>query len=131
MKRFTSFLISLLLAVFAMAQGETKSFTVNPTDGSFKRNGSVTTTQWASTWTSSSDEYPVVTLSTTQNNIWPTTVDSDGFKLAAGSNGCTYTLSVANCQIQSYSSSVIEAFVYASLRMVQAASEKIASNFSS
>lgn len=104
MKRFTSFLCSLLLAVFAMAQSETKSFTVNPTEGSFYRDGSTaTTTAWASTWTSSSEEYPVVTISTTQNNIWPTTVDTDGFKLAAGNNGCTYTLSVADCIIKAYS----------------------------
>lgn len=128
MKRFTSFLISLLLAVFAMAQGETKSFTVNPTDGSFKRNGSVTTTQWASTWTSSSDEYPVVTLSTTQNNIWPTTVDSDGFKLAAGSNGCTYTLSVANCQIQSYSFKFVSSVSGSNVTITPAGGEAVTSS---
>ena len=128
MKRFTSFLISLLLAVFAMAQGETKSFTVNPTDGSFKRNGSVTTTQWASTWTSSSDEYPVVTLSTTQNNIWPTTVDSDGFKLAAGSNGCTYTLSVANCQIQSYSFKFVSSVSGRNVTITPAGGEAVTSS---
>lgn len=104
MKRFTLFLCSLLLAVFAMAQSETKSLTVNPTEGSFYRDGSTaTTTAWASTWTSSSEEYPVVTISTTLNNIWPTTVDTDGFKLAAGNNGCTYTLSVADCMIKAYS----------------------------
>ena len=102
MKRFTSFLISLLLATVAMAQSET-TFTINPTEGSFKRYGAVVSTaQWTSTWTSNSVDYPETTISTTANNMYATFADSDGFKLAVGS-GCTYTLSVAGYQIQSYS----------------------------
>lgn len=103
MKRFTLFLISLLLAIVAMAQSETLSFTIQPTEGSFVRGGTVqTTAAWCSSWTSTSEDDPVVTLSTTANNLYSTFSDSDGFKLAVGS-GTTWTLSVPGCKIQSYS----------------------------
>lgn len=107
MKRFTSFLCSLLLAVFAMAQGETKSFTVNPTEGSFiKTDGTIVTSGYAYKWISDTENYPEVTISVakdgaSKNNIDPAV--TTGFSMWVGTDYSTYTFSVADCQIQSYS----------------------------
>ena len=107
MKRFTSFLCSLLLAVFAMAQSETMFFTVNPTEGSFiKTDGTTVTSGYAYKWISATENYPEVTISvakdgTSQNNI--DAAVTTGFSMWVGADYSTYTLSVADCQIQSYS----------------------------
>ncbi len=105
MKRFTSFLISLLLATVAMAQSET-TFTINPSQGSFlNSNGSTVTSGYAYMWQSSTTYYPVTITAakdgTSKNNMVPTT--GDYFSMWVGADYSTYTLSVVGYQIQSYS----------------------------
>lgn len=102
MKRFTSFLCSLLLAVLAMAQSETMSFTVNPDEGNLPG-----TTGYTNSWTSSNADYPV-TITVTANNLYGSVVDYDettkGFQLHEGSGGSsTWTLSLEGYKIVSYS----------------------------
>ena len=96
MKRFTSFLCSLLLAVFAMAQSETTIINVAPGDGNYNGTG------WCSSWTSTSVDYPV-TISVGVNNLYAATT-SGGFQMARGSNADSdWTFSVAGYKVVSYS----------------------------
>ncbi len=96
MKRFTSFLCSLLIAVFAMAQSETTIINVAPGDGNY--NGA----SWCSNWTSTSVDYPVA-ITVGVNNLYAATT-SDGFQMARGSNADSdWTFSVAGYKVVSYS----------------------------
>lgn len=96
MKRFTSFLCSLLLAVFAMAQNETTTIEVAPGDGSYSGTG------WCSSWTSTSLDYTVA-ITVGVNNLNAATT-SGGFQMARGSNADSdWTFSVAGYKVLSYS----------------------------
>lgn len=101
MKRFTSFLITLFLAISAMAQSETKTVTVTPSGGSFKNGGNVVTSGWASSWTSSAE--PIVTISVgSVNNMNAGT--TSGFQMARGSNADSdWTFSIADYKVTAYS----------------------------
>lgn len=101
MKRFTSFLLSLLLVFVAMAQSETKNVTVTPSGGSFTRDGSVATSGWASSWTSSTE--PIVTISVGGvNNMNAGT--TSGFQMARGQNAdSNWTFSIADYKVTAYS----------------------------
>ncbi|MBQ8270836.1 MAG: discoidin domain-containing protein [Bacteroidaceae bacterium] len=106
MKRFTSFLISLLLAIVAMAQSETKTITVTPSEGSFLHtNGSTVTSGYAYKWQSSATDYSVTITAakdgTSKNNM--DAAVTDGFSMWVGDDYSTYTFSFADCQILSYS----------------------------
>lgn len=96
MKRFTSFLLSLLLVFVAMAQSETTTINVTPGDGSYNGTG------WCSSWTSTSVDYPV-TISVGVNNLYAATTSS-GFQMARGQNADSdWTFSVAGYKVVSYS----------------------------
>ncbi len=101
MKRFTSLLITLFLAISAMAQSETKTVTVTPSGGSFKNGGNVVTSGWASNWTSSTE--PIVTISVgSVNNMNAGT--TSGFQMARGSNADSdWTFSIADYKVTAYS----------------------------
>ena len=103
MKRITSFLATLLIAVVAMAQSET-TFTVSSQDGGTYKNssGSSVTQGWCASWTSTSENYPVTKISVPVNNLYVKT--SDGFQMAVGqSSPSNWTLSVQGYEIKSYS----------------------------
>ena len=101
MKRFTSFLLSLLLVFVAMAQSETKTVTVTPSGGSFTRDGSVVTSGWASSWTSSAE--PIVTISVGGVNNMNAGATS-GFQMARGQNAdSNWTFSIADYKVTAYS----------------------------
>ncbi len=96
MKRYTSFLCSLLLAVFAMAQSETTIINVVPGDGNYNGTG------WCSNWTSTSVDYTVA-ITVGVNNLYAATT-SDGFQMARGTNADSdWTFSVAGYKVVSYS----------------------------
>ena len=106
MKRFTSFLISLLLAVFAMAQGETTTVTVNLSTGTFSSSTGTYCNGWTGTGSDGSNNYSV-TISVGENNLVKNTVEYDeditGLQLHESSDGSTWYLSVAGYKIVSYS----------------------------
>lgn len=96
MKRFTSFLLSLLLVFVAMAQSENTTINVAPGDGSYKGDG------WCSSWKSTSVDYPVA-ITVGVNNLYAATT-SGGFQMARGSNADSdWTFSVAGYKVVSYS----------------------------
>ena len=106
MKRFTSFLCSLLLAVFAMAQSETTTVTVNLSAGTFSSSTGTYCNGWTGTGSDGSNNYSV-TISVGENNLVKNTVEYDtditGLQLHESSDGSTWYLSVAGYKIVSYS----------------------------
>ena len=108
MKRITSLLATLLIAVVAMAQSEI-TFTVSSQDGTFKRGGNATAENWCSNWTSTSTAYPVMEINVSEsiNNMYNSTSPgntSGAFQMAVGQQSpSTWNLTVQGYEIKSYS----------------------------